>query len=402
MSIFVKFCKIWQEAKGGYMQKVSAENNTIKYKEMFVKKLGIFELRALARELGVSSPTTKRRNELVSLILEKLQLGQGGQNVASKKGRPFKKLSSIDEILDYMADPSQEKEEIINFPTFEQLICFAQEKPNTIFINDKKETLCGVVRNSNSTLYFIDLEKGNKVFLTDEICEKYNLDKGDFLVCDCVGINTSNQFLVKEVLEINFVSAKDRKVDNVDLGRAVISEDRLAYGEKFLNVGRRNLVFYDKDIYQDDRFSRFASQCVEDGMRVVVIGSNISFENDILFKNIKGLVRFTSLYGESPQSSFDKVVDAITFVEKQISLGQKVVVFVCDIIEVVRSLDKYFAGSDICEDCYAQTLVILQKLLSLGRAYSSLASATLLISCREMDREDIILKNEIIKVCNII
>lgn len=384
------------------MQKVSAENNTIKYKEMFVKKLGIFELRALARELGVSSPTTKRRNELVSLILEKLQLGQGGQNVASKKGRPFKKLSSIDEILDYMADPSQEKEEIINFPTFEQLICFAQEKPNTIFINDKKETLCGVVRNSNSTLYFIDLEKGNKVFLTDEICEKYNLDKGDFLVCDCVGINTSNQFLVKEVLEINFVSAKDRKVDNVDLGRAVISEDRLAYGEKFLNVGRRNLVFYDKDIYQDDRFSRFASQCVEDGMRVVVIGSNISFENDILFKNIKGLVRFTSLYGESPQSSFDKVVDAITFVEKQISLGQKVVVFVCDIIEVVRSLDKYFAGSDICEDCYAQTLVILQKLLSLGRAYSSLASATLLISCREMDREDIILKNEIIKVCNII
>ena len=43
------------------MQKVSAEN-TIKYKEMFVKKLGIFELRALARELGVPSPTTKRRN----------------------------------------------------------------------------------------------------------------------------------------------------------------------------------------------------------------------------------------------------------------------------------------------------------------------------------------------------
>lgn len=383
------------------MQKVSAEN-TIKYKEMFVKKLGIFELRALARELGVPSPTTKRRNELVSLILEKLQLGQGGQNSASKKGRPFKKLSSIDEILDYMADPSQEKEETTIFPTFEELICFAQEKPNAMFVNDKKETLCGVVRNSNSTLYFIDLEKGNKVFLTDEVCEKYNLDKGDFLVCDCVGINTSNQFLVKEVLEINFVSAKDRKVDNVDLGRAVISEDRLAYGDKFLTVGRRNLVFYDKDIYEDDRFSRFASQCIEDGSRVVVIGSNISFENDILFKSIKGLVRFTSLYGESPQSAFDKVVDAITFVEKQISLGQKVVVFVCDVIEVIRSLDKYFAGSDICEDCYAQTLVILQKLLSLGRAYSSLASATLLISCREMDREDIILKNEIIKVCNII
>lgn len=384
------------------MKKVSTENNTIKYKEMFVKKLGIFELRALARELGVVSPTTKRRNELVSLILEKLQLGQGGQNGNSKKGRPFKKLASIDEILGYMADPSQEKEETMSFPTFEELICFAQEKPNTIFINDKKETLCGVVRNSNSTLYFIDLEKGSKVFLNDEICERYNIDQGDFLVCNCVGINTSNQFLVKEVLEINFVSVKDRRVDNVDLGRPVISQDRLAFGDNFLAVGRRNLVYYDKDIYQDDRFLRFATQCNKDGIRVVVIGSNISFENDILFKDIKGLVRFTSVYGESAKSAFDKVVDAITLVEKQISLGQKVVVFICDIIEVIRSLDKYFAGSDICEDCYAQTLVILQKLLSLGVAYSSHASVTLLIACRELDREDSLLKSEIVKVCNII
>lgn len=384
------------------MKKVSTENNTIKYKEMFVKKLGIFELRALARELGVVSPTTKRRNELVSLILEKLQLGQGGQNGNSKKGRPFKKLASIDEILGYMADPSQEKEETMSFPTFEELICFAQEKPNTIFINDKKETLCGVVRNSNSTLYFIDLEKGSKVFLNDEICERYNIDRGDFLVCNCVGINTSNQFLVKEVLEINFVSVKDRRVDNVDLGRPVISQDRLAFGDNFLAVGRRNLVYYDKDIYQDDRFLRFATQCNKDGIRVVVIGSNISFENDILFKDIKGLVRFTSVYGESAKSAFDKVVDAITLVEKQISLGQKVVVFICDIIEVIRSLDKYFAGSDICEDCYAQTLVILQKLLSLGVAYSSHASVTLLIACRELDREDSLLKSEIVKVCNII
>ena len=384
------------------MKKVSTENNTIKYKEMFVKKLGIFELRALARELGVVSPTTKRRNELVSLILEKLQLGQGGQNGNSKKGRPFKKLASIDEILGYMADPSQEKEETMSFPTFEELICFAQEKPNTIFINDKKETLCGVVRNSNSTLYFIDLEKGSKVFLNDEICERYNIDRGDFLVCNCVGINTSNQFLVKEVLEINFVSVKDRRVDNVDLGRPMISQDRLAFGDNFLAVGRRNLVYYDKDIYQDDRFLRFATQCNKDGIRVVVIGSNISFENDILFKDIKGLVRFTSVYGESAKSAFDKVVDAITLVEKQISLGQKVVVFICDIIEVIRSLDKYFAGSDICEDCYAQTLVILQKLLSLGVAYSSHASVTLLIVCRELDREDSLLKSEIVKVCNII
>ena len=36
--------------------------------ELEVKKLGIFELRGLAREVGVSSPTTKKREELIDLI----------------------------------------------------------------------------------------------------------------------------------------------------------------------------------------------------------------------------------------------------------------------------------------------------------------------------------------------
>ena len=37
-------------------------------KDVLVRKLGIYELRGLARELGISSPTTKRRSELVDQI----------------------------------------------------------------------------------------------------------------------------------------------------------------------------------------------------------------------------------------------------------------------------------------------------------------------------------------------
>ena len=37
-----------------------------------VNNLGIYELRGLARALGVSSPTTKKRDYLVSAIIDKL------------------------------------------------------------------------------------------------------------------------------------------------------------------------------------------------------------------------------------------------------------------------------------------------------------------------------------------
>ena len=74
------------------------EKNDYVDREILVYDLGIFELRGLARKLGVPSPTTKKRDELISLILEKIKSGDVIDQTGKKKGRPFKSLSAIDEI----------------------------------------------------------------------------------------------------------------------------------------------------------------------------------------------------------------------------------------------------------------------------------------------------------------
>ena len=71
--------------------------------ELEVKKLGIFELRGLAREVGVPSPTTKKREELIDSILERISKGKLDEVVITKKGRPFKKLAVVDNILNAVA-----------------------------------------------------------------------------------------------------------------------------------------------------------------------------------------------------------------------------------------------------------------------------------------------------------
>lgn len=62
-----------------------------------IEDLGIYELRVLARQVGVQSPTSKKREELLVAIRSILE---GKENPYTKKdgrGRPTKAVSSIDE-----------------------------------------------------------------------------------------------------------------------------------------------------------------------------------------------------------------------------------------------------------------------------------------------------------------
>ena len=64
-------------------------NEETKSKENLVRSLGIFELRGLARELGVKSPTTKKREELIDLILEIVSSGEEPMSAGKRKDAPY-------------------------------------------------------------------------------------------------------------------------------------------------------------------------------------------------------------------------------------------------------------------------------------------------------------------------
>ena len=60
-----------------------------------LKKMGIYELRELARQVGVESPTTKKRAELCEQIL-KISSGEIKPSHSSvNKGRPPKSISRV-------------------------------------------------------------------------------------------------------------------------------------------------------------------------------------------------------------------------------------------------------------------------------------------------------------------
>ncbi len=387
------------------MSSVNDENNSSRegLKEVLVRKLGIFELRALARELGISSPTTKRRNDLVELILNqrsKIQSGELSNLNFGKKGRPYKKLGSIDEILNVVTFDSDTLPNRIqkSAPSYDDLICFAQEMPTFDLTTKEYKTLTGVVRTAGSTNFFIDNIDGIKVFVPDDKVEQLNITQGDLIKGKCAKINSQGQYILLDIFEINCENIDKYQVKSYDLGRPIISKEKLPFGRGMLACGRRNACEYHSDVFEDDKFEELAKDCKERNIKVVVLGLNISFENDILYKSLDNVIAQTTPYGSHCAAGLDRVVDTIALCQKLIQRGNKVLLFINDIVEILRTLDKYYGGADQGDGHSIESVVVAQKLLSIGRAFDSGLWTTLLVVYRDSDIYDTFLNNELFKV----
>ena len=98
-------------------------NADMQKKIEIVRSLGIYELRGLARVLGIKSPTTKVREQLIENILVTLVKGKPTEPQMSRKGRPYKKLAHLDNIVSMIANqPTTE----VSFETVSE---FNQEMP---------------------------------------------------------------------------------------------------------------------------------------------------------------------------------------------------------------------------------------------------------------------------------
>ena len=76
--------------------------------EIELDKLGIYELRNLARQLDVASPTTKKREELLKSIRSRIS-GEAPPDNKSRAGRPAKQLHTSDNLLSNFLVKSDEE-----------------------------------------------------------------------------------------------------------------------------------------------------------------------------------------------------------------------------------------------------------------------------------------------------
>ena len=373
------------------------ENNDIK-QESKVKELGVFELRGLARELGISSPTTKKREELISLILEKLKSGFVLDSKERRKGRPFKKLSAIEDIVSYMTEEVQDREQP---STFESIVMFAQEVPNyaTQSLDEKTLNIEAIVRKDKHCYKANNREKW-VLFKEDEV--NYNkLRQGDKVQVEAKSTTQKNHYLASKILKINDIDADNYKPQEYQDLNEVISREVIKVGDISIAIGKRNAIKLKEDIYENDNFELLAKYCEKNNIKFVVLGINTSFEDQIMFQNIQ-FENFTTRYGTDNITNFNELINAITYTENLIMNGKDTILFILDIMEIIRLIDRYFDFKEEQIIRTNNTKIILYKIMELGRTYQDGHSSTLLIGYNELDKDDSILKSEVLRISKLI
>jgi len=175
-----------------------------KFFREYLVNLGIYELRSLARTVGVKSPTTKKHSELVDCIL-KVQSGEQ-QAFVSKKGRPPKTITMA-KTVNYVSFERAE-----GLPTgFE----YAEDSARSFNLcNDEivdginKTTFpCkGLLREVDGKKYIYNYSSSRKfVFVDDPFVKEHNLKKGDLIIGTACPTGDATGFL-DAITDINFNS----------------------------------------------------------------------------------------------------------------------------------------------------------------------------------------------------
>lgn len=170
------------------------------YTKLNLQQLSIYELRSIARNTGVKSPTTKRHNELIESIL-KIQNGEE-QAFSSKKGRPPKNINFSNKISDL---------NVVEGVHFDYQ--YAEDTSNAFMLADgsyvdgifsNTYSCYGLVREFNGKKYLYDYSNSKHfVYIEDERIKNINLKIGDFIIGQAYEINP-NSALLCSVTDVNF------------------------------------------------------------------------------------------------------------------------------------------------------------------------------------------------------
>ena len=365
-----------------------------------MEKLGIYELRALARKVGVSSPTTKKRDELISAIKD-IKAGRSQPNLNNKYGRPVKQLASQDDLLaKLIINGDSELEEKINSSTStdSSYIKFEQDMPKSeLPLNYNLISINGILRKTEKgafyLLNYLTLSKKTYVLVDEQFVLQYNLMEGD-LISGTAYLNSDKTYA--KINTVDLINGVKFDVCNEPVERELIipykeiENDSIKFGQcKFKEVKDT-----DEGIeYINSKIENFNKQ----NIKCVVVALEISIETKLKLDKINNATLIVSTLEDTATFSYEKLCDSLKHSLSLFERNQNVVVFVLNVLNIFHILDVAFQNNLIghCE----KTEHMIRKIFAQTRASES-SSVTLYALYYSNQKE--FYKNEINDVLRIV
>ncbi len=328
-----------------------------------LSNLGIYELRELARQVGVKSPTTKLRSELCDTIL-KIKSGEIQPNVANlRKGRPPKSLGKSLTV--------QNENDAYNISAFKvnKLDTLNQTILPNFFSN--QVSVEGCLIEINNKLYFynnhLSLDNLTLIEMPPEYVAIYELRQGDKIVAICDNSNVDN-YVVKKVLTINNI-----KIENLPEERKKLDIDKAILTDKKINIFGRDVIIGSVNKFNFKTESEFVDNIVNASSEYlnIIVGGELMPKDLFIIQGSTNLNCFVARYGEDLRLIYNNVVNTLNFSESMLKDGKKVVIYILNPLSLVKNLDMYFCFKEKTSISRSpNSIQLLKRILGSARAIS--------------------------------
>ncbi len=400
--------------------------------EEILNKLGIFELRNLGRDVGISSPTTLRKEELTKEIMSIVNGEKQPTKAKTKQGRPPKSLTSLKEMMNVVIPniDSDLKDNVeYSFTKNRESSVVAKE-----FDFDMQKLLYSTGEESNRKVsgviklagegHAFCYEEGypsrnnNKnFFLPITMVHRYGLKSGDSLTCFVKEVDKYKPSVVYKIESINNIKEEQYEKENrKDFGsfKAVHSNSLLSLKReiekeklpcKLINIfspmgkGQRVLITHPEGVNVAKSYSFVVDNFNTHMNKMFCLLINERPEDEYDFEeNLKNTEIISLRFGDSDVQAISKIKILFSRMKRLAENGQDVFLAITNL---KRLIDFYketvFADSNEFNSNYSAMREV-KKLLSLARNLEGAGSITIVSSTSEKLGENVI--NEMKQVCN--
>jgi transcription termination factor Rho len=410
-----------------YEQKEIVMNN--QFNEESLQKLGIFELRNLAREVGVYSPTIYKKQEIIDKILE-IVTGKKEPYIAkTKQGRPPKSINSVNNILDIFIPKNAIANSYEKYnSSYDELIntsrLVAMEKNANNSYNAHTENLVkGVLEVSESGYGFCYLERCqsknqmHNFFLSNTIIEKYGLRTGDFLEGYVKKLAEDKPLIMYKIKSVNKIEVdnfnKKRKAFNSSqahypIKKIKLDESKLSVNRLFLNrflpigYGQRAIVILPKNTDYSSLITNYLNSILKSDniYKKCILTDERPEDVTEYFQNlIDTSIIYTNVEEICTQAT-QKIELYIERAKRRVEEGSDVILFISNLNRLQNLYKKQLAvnGSSTSSQDEINSLTMVKKLLSSARRTSDMGTLTIIGIVEENGNPDFI--TSLKEICN--
>lgn len=313
-----------------------------------LEKMGIYQLRVYARQVGVKLATTLRKADLVDAVL-KIMSGEKERYIkTTKKGRPPK------EILNINTTSLSQSEPLFVVPnSYEYGIegLFSKKLDTYKRKDDKTYEIVGLLDIfANGTGLIVPLNANDKLcYIGEETINNFKLLRGDMVSAMGHDIGDSMPYVLDEVVSVNghepnvvrekIVDAKKINGETFRVNTANnlvriynLTDTKINKGDRILIAGQ------DRRVLPQASFNISSILNTANDVNIVVIVTNVSEEYISSYSGLKNAVCIGATFGQPKEMQLKMVSLGMAYVKNLLKYENKdVVCIVPDVDEIIKT-----------------------------------------------------------------